>query len=62
MKKPLPLKWFFYVARGLMPTTSILLMMLSHLESSLYKPFLLLFNLCLPYTIDNIFNGWVKYF
>lgn len=56
MKKPLRLKWFFYVTMGLMPTTSILLMMLSLLESSLYKSFLLLFNLRLPHAISNIFN------
>lgn len=66
MKKPLRLKWFFYVTTRtivlsfrsfLMPTTSILLLMLSHLESSLYQSFLLLFNVRLPHDIDNLFNA-----
>ncbi len=54
MKKPLRLKWFFYVARDLMPTTSILSLMLSHLESLLYQSFLPLFNVYLP---RNMFKG-----
>ncbi len=66
MRKPLRLKWFFYVTTTtialsirlfLMPTTSILSLILSHLESSLYQSFLPQFNVYLPRNIGNIFKG-----